>query len=91
MLKGSKKEELPVATIMNLNDKGFDYLCALNDVSSMIAQHRERGISSDESLEILTLLGNAASARFNNMLEDLHRRCNGTGSEKKAGSDVPRT
>jgi len=78
-----------MATIMNLNDKGFDYLCALSDVSAMIEQLKERGRPADESLEIIMLLGNAASARFNNMLEDLHKRHSDAKSEEKA--DSPRS
>lgn len=75
-----------MATIMNLSSKGFDYLCALSDVSEMIEQQRERGVSTDDTLDILIQLGNAAQRQFDDMLEDLRKRDDDASDEKKAGS-----
>ena len=75
-----------MATIMNLNDKGVDYLCALSDMALMIEQQKERGTSADDTLDILRQLGNSAARRFNEMLEDLHQQYNGAEDKEKAGS-----
>ena len=78
-----------MATMMNLNDKGFDYLCALADVTVMIRSSKLRGVSADDTLDILIQLGDAAHRQFSEMLEDLQKQHSGTKSVKKADPNSP--
>lgn len=78
-----------MASMMNLNDKSFDYFNALTDVARMVVVQKERGVSADDTLDILLQLGDAASRRFNEMLEDLQQQYSGTKSVKKADPNSP--
>lgn len=78
-----------MATIMNLNDKGFDYLCALSDISKVIEQNKMRGVSADDTLEILEQLGRAAERRFDGMLEDLHAKQRRAKGQEEVDPDIP--
>jgi len=78
-----------MAIAINLNDKGFDYLNALTDVSEMIEKQQSRGTSADDTLDILRQLGDAAAGRFNEMLENLHQQYNGTSREEVDDSTSP--
>ena len=75
-----------MATFLNLSDKGFDYLCALADVTVMIRSNKLREVSADDTLDILIQLGDAAHRQFSKMLEDLHQQHNSAEDEEKAGS-----
>jgi len=78
-----------MATIMNLRDKGFDYLCALADVAVMIRTNSLRKMDPNDTLDILIQLGDAAQRQFSEMLEDLQKQHSGTKSVKKADPDSP--
>lgn len=75
-----------MAIIVNLNDKGFDYLCALADVAVVIRSRKLRGVSADDTLDILIQLGDAAHRQFSEMLEDLQKQHTSAKDEEKAGS-----
>lgn len=70
-----------MAIVVNLNEKGFDYLNALTDVAELIRKEREKGTSVHDILDILKQLGDAAERRFNEMLEDLHKQYNSPSRE----------
>ena len=78
-----------MAAHMNINDKGFDYLCALADVTVMIRSNQLRGVPSDDTLDILKQLGDAAHRQFSEMLEDLHQQHNSASSEKVVDPNTP--
>ena len=75
-----------MATMMNLDTKGFDYLCALADVTVMIRSNKLRGVSADDTLDILIQLGDAAHRQFSEMLEDLQKQHYSPKGKEKAGS-----
>jgi hypothetical protein len=78
-----------MAMMMNLNDKSFDYFNALTDVARMVVVQMERGVSADDTLDILLQLGDDASRRFNKMLEDLQQQYNSARGEEKVDPNSP--